>query len=133
MDILRRYRDFIVYTVFGALATALNAGLYQLFYVHAGMTNVVSTISAWTITLIFTFVTNKFFVYRSKECTMKGVLAEAWKFFLCRSLSGVFDTVFMYVSVDICHFVPLLMKLIASVFVGLINYFGGKLLIFRTR
>ena len=133
MEFIRKHRDFILYTVFGALATALNAGLYQLFYAHAGIINVISTISAWTVTLLFTFITNKIFVYRSKESTIKGVLAEAWKFFLCRSLSGVFDTIFMYISVDLCHFMPLLMKLIASVFVGLINYFGGKLMVFRTR
>lgn len=133
MNIFKKYRDFFVYMIFGAMATIINAGLYALFFQIIQISNVSSTIIAWVITLIFAFFTNKFFVYRSNEKRVKYVIKEFYQFFLCRVLSGIFDVIFMFITVDILSLYPILMKLIAALFVGLINYFGGKLIIFKNR
>ena len=133
MNVFKQYRDFFIYMIFGAMATALNAGLYALFFQIIQISNVSSTIIAWVITLIFAFFTNKFFVYRSNEKRVKYVIKEFYQFFLCRVLSGIFDVIFMFITVDILSLYPILMKLIAALFVGLINYFGGKLIIFKNR
>lgn len=133
MKLFNKYRDFIIYTVFGAQATLLNAFLYMLFYQKLLINNVVSTILAWTVTFVFAFITNKFFVYRSKEKRIKYIIIEFINFFLCRSFSGLFDVMFMFISVDLLKLYPLLMKFISAIFVGLINYFGGKLFIFKRK
>lgn len=133
MNVLKKYRDFIVYIVFGFQATILNALLYMIFYQKLMINNVVSTIIAWIATLVFAFFTNKFFVYRSREQRVKYIFVEFINFFLCRLLSGVFDVIFMFISVDLLNLQPLVMKLIAALGVGLINYFGGKLFIFKSR
>lgn len=133
MNILKRYRDFFVYMIFGAMATIINAGLYALLFQYIQISNVGSTIIAWVITLIFAFFTNKFFVYKSDEKRVKYVIKEFYQFFLCRLLSGIFDVLFMFITVDILSLYPVIMKLIAALFVGLINYFGGKLVIFKNR
>ena len=133
MNILKKYRDFFVYIVFGFQATILNALLYMIFYQKFMISNVISTIIAWTITLVFAFFTNKFFVYKSTERRVKYIFVEFINFFLCRLLSGVLDVIFMFISVDLLNLLPLLMKFIAALGVGLINYFGGKLFIFKSR
>ncbi len=133
MNIFKKYRDFFVYMIYGAMATIINAGIYALLFQVVQISNVSSTIIAWIITLIFAFFTNKFFVYRSDEKRIKFVIKEFYQFFLCRALSGIFDVLFMYITVDILSLHPILMKLIAALFVGLINYYGGKLIIFKDR
>ncbi|MDY4066144.1 GtrA family protein [Bullifex sp.] len=133
MNVLKKYRDFFVYIVFGFQATILNALLYMIFYQKFMISNVISTIIAWTITLVFAFFTNKFFVYKSTERRVKYIFVEFINFFLCRLLSGVLDVIFMFISVDLLNLLPLLMKFIAALGVGLINYFGGKLFIFKSR
>ena len=67
MNIFKKYRDFFVYMIYGAMATIINAGIYALLFQVVQISNVSSTIIAWIITLIFAFFTNKFFVYRSDE------------------------------------------------------------------
>lgn len=133
MNVLKKYRDFFAYIVFGFQATILNALLYMIFYQKFMISNVISTIIAWTITLVFAFFTNKFFVYKSTERRVKYIFVEFINFFLCRLLSGVLDVIFMFISVDLLNLLPLLMKFIAALGVGLINYFGGKLFIFKSR
>lgn len=105
----------------------------MIFYQKFMISNVISTIIAWTITLVFAFFTNKFFVYKSTERRVKYIFVEFINFFLCRLLSGVLDVIFMFISVDLLNLLPLLMKFIAALGVGLINYFGGKLFIFKSR
>ena len=133
LDTAKKYSDFLVYCVFGALATFVNAGSYWVFYEKAHIKNVPATLLAWFITLVFAFFTNKIFVYRSKGWNLAQIIKESSGFFICRALTGIFDVLFMYITVDVLDWIPLLMKLIAALIVGIINYLVGKLLIFSNR
>jgi len=139
----KKYRDFLVYIVFGAMATGVNTFGFWLFYeklyilqsisISFDISNIVSTILAWIITIFFAFFTNKLFVYRSKSWKLRIVIKEIIEFVLCRAFSELFDIAFMYLTVSILNLHSVLMKFIAALLVGLINYFGGKLVIFRKK
>ena len=130
---LRKYSDFFVYMIFGAMATAINTFGYAFLYEVVHIPNVMSTVLALIVTIIFAFFTNKVFVYRSKGWKPSQLWKEASGFLLCRTLTGIFDVVFMYVSVDVLDLIPVLMKFIAAIFVGIANYLVGKLLIFSRK
>ena len=130
---LRKYSDFFVYMIFGAMATAINTFGYAFLYEVVHIPNVMSTVLALIVTIIFAFFTNKVFVYRSKGWKPSQLWKEASGFLLCRTLTGIFDVVFMYVSVDVMNLIPVLMKFIAAIFVGIANYLVGKLLIFSRK
>ena len=130
---VKEYSDFFVYMIFGAMATAINTFGYALLYEGVGMPNVVSTLLALIVTIIFAFFTNKIFVYRSKGWALSQLWKEASGFLLCRTLTGIFDVVFMYITVDLMKWIPVLMKFIAAIFVGIANYLVGKLLIFSKK
>ena len=130
---LRKYSDFFVYMIFGAMATAINTFGYAFLYEVVHIPNVISTVLALIVTIIFAFFTNKVFVYRSKGWKPSQLWKEASGFLLCRTLTGIFDVVFMYVSVDVMDLIPVLMKFIAAIFVGIANYLVGKLLIFSRK
>ena len=130
---IRKYSDFFVYMIFGAMATAINTFGYAFLYEVVHIPNVMSTVLALIVTIIFAFFTNKVFVYRSKGWKPSQLWKEASGFLLCRTLTGIFDVVFMYVSVDVMDLIPVLMKFIAAIFVGIANYLVGKLLIFSRK
>lgn len=133
MGFLKKHRAFIVYNIFGFMATLLNASLYALFYNRAGLSNVLSTFASLILTIVFAFFTNKLWVYKSGDWSMHNVMLEFSSFFGARAISSVFDLVFMYVTVDIMSLHPVSMKLISALAVGLINYFFGKSIFYRSR
>ncbi len=128
-----RYRTFIIYMVFGFLATVLETFLYWLFYEILGISNMVSTVIAIFITITFAFFTNKIFVYQSKEWRLRLVVKELLSFYWFRALTGLFNMGFMYVTVDLLAWWPVGMKAIAAVLVGIMNYLLGLLVIFRKK
>ena len=129
--IIEKYSDFILYMIFGALATAINTAGYWLLYSILGIPNLLSTALALTITIIFAFFTNKMFVYKSKSWEIAVLIKESSGFLICRALTGIFDMLFMLIAVDVLALFPVLMKLIAALLVGLMNYLAGKFLIFK--
>ena len=122
---------FIRYCLVGALATALETGLYMLFYEVMGIPNVISVFVAWFLTVLFAFLTNKYFVYRSLG--RKDILKELLSFFSCRIGTGVFNLLWMFITVDLLSLWPLLMKLFSALIVGIINYVVGKVMIFKKK
>ncbi len=130
---IREYKDFIIYCIFGAMATGVNMVSYHLLYNIAGMGNVISTFLAWLFAVTFAFFTNKFFVFVSFDRSLKTVMMELIGFFSCRISTGVLDIIFMYITVDLLSLRPVLFKFISNLIVGIINYLVGKLVIFKKR
>ena len=122
---------FIRYCLVGALATALETGLYMLFYEVMGIPNVISVFVAWFLTVLFAFVTNKYFVYRAKGG--ERIVKELLSFFSCRIGTGVYNIVWMFITVDVLSWNPLWMKLFSALIVGIINYVVGKVMIFKKK
>lgn len=129
----KKYGTFILYNIYGFSATLLETFLYWLFYVKAGINNVISTILATFITITYAFFTNKIMVYQSKDWRLSTVFKEAGSFYGFRTVSTFFNIGYMYVTVDLLHWMPVLMKMIAALIVGMINYILGKKFIFRDR
>ncbi|MGN1190692.1 MAG: GtrA family protein [Candidatus Ornithospirochaeta sp.] len=128
---LKARATFIRYCIVGAAATLLETGLYMLLYEKLGIYNVISTFVAWFLTVLFAFLTNKYFVYRSNSG--EKVIKELLSFFSCRIGTGIFNLVWMYVTVDLLDWTPLVMKLLSALMVGIINYLVGKVMIFKKK
>ena len=122
---------FIRYCIAGALATLLETVLYMLLYDKLGIYNVISTFLAWFITVFFAFMTNKYFVYKAKSGDK--IIKELLAFFSCRIGTGIFNLVWMFVTVDFLVWNPLYMKLLSALIVGVINYLVGKMMIFKKK
>ena len=127
----QRYRDILVYLVFGVLTTVVNYLVYLPCYNLLGMGAAASNVIAWVAAVAFAFVTNKPFVFRSYDWSPKVVVPELTKFVACRIVSGAAETVILLVSVDILHGNGNLWKLITSILVVILNYVASKLVVFR--
>jgi len=131
LALLRRHREAVVYLIFGALTTAVNYAvylpLYNLLHLSASFSSAVS----WAVAVIFAFLTNKPFVFQSKDWRWKTVAPEFAKFVLCRVGSGLAEIGILLITVDILGFNGNIWKLLVSVLVVILNYLASKLLVFR--
>ena len=129
--LLVRYRDVLVYLVFGVLTTAVNYIVYLPCYNVLGLSGSASNAIAWVGAVAFAYLTNKPFVFRSHDWSAKTVIPELTKFVGCRIGSGVLETAIIFFTVDLLGWNGNVMKLLTSVLVVVLNYIGSKLLVFK--
>lgn len=134
----RQHREIIIYLLIGALTTVVNFAIYLPLLWWAKLPASISNAIAWVIVILFAYVTNKLFVFQSKDWSARVALPEFLKFVGCRIASGVFETVFLALTIDLpqlgdLKWYSLTMKLIACIGVVILNYVGSKLLVFRKK
>ena len=129
--LLEKYRDVVVYVVFGVLTTVVNYVVYLPCYNMLHLSGSVSNAIAWVGAVAFAYVTNKPFVFQSHDWSAKTVVQELTKFVGCRLGSGVLETAIIFLTVDWLSWNGNVMKLATSVLVVVLNYVGSKLLVFK--
>lgn len=130
LKIFYKFKKEWLYIFYGILTTLINIIFYYLFYEILDFTNVISNFIAWILAVNFAFITNKLFVFRSRNSSKTIVIKEMRVFFILRISTGIIDIIFMYITVDLFLFNSIIMKLIASAIVIVLNYFGSKLFVF---
>jgi len=130
-ELIKKYKPFIFYVIFGVSTTAINIITYAVCYEHLHIANVPSNIIAWTLAVAFAFITNKLWVFGSKNMSMKTILNELWKFITARLAVGLVDLAIMYVAVDICHGPGVVFKVVAGIVTIILNFVLSKLVVFR--
>ena len=126
-----KYWDILSYLFFGVMTTVVNYLVYLPLYNGMGMSATASNAVAWVVAVAFAYLTNKPFVFRSNDLSMKTVVPELTKFVSCRIGSGLAETLIILVTVDILGWNGNIWKLITSVLVVVLNYVASKLFIFK--
>lgn len=130
-SLVEKYWDVITYLIFGVLTTVVNYVVYLPVYNLLGLSAAVSNAIAWVVAVAFAYLTNKPFVFKSYDWSAKTVIPELTKFVSCRVASGLAETLILLVTVDMLHWNGNVWKLVTSVLVVILNYFGSKLLVFK--
>ena len=129
-----KYRETFWYLVFGGLTTLLNLVVFYVMYEWMGIDKVVSNTVAWIAGVLFAFVTNKLFVFRSQGWSGRKMLWEFATFVAARIFSGVFDTVFLLAFTGwIVAFPAMPVKIISNILVIIMNYVFSKWIVFRKK
>lgn len=132
-NLIIKYRHFILYAIFGVLTTVVNIAAYWLCTRVIGLGTVPSTVIAWFLAVFFAYITNRRLVFESEAAGMREILIEILKFFAMRAATGIFDIVFMYVTVDVLHWNDVAMKFISNVIVIVLNYLASRLVVFKRK
>lgn len=128
-----KYRSILIYIIFGVLTTAVNYLVYIPCLNLLGLSASVSNVIAWCVAVLFAFLTNKPFVFESKDWSVKTVVPEFTKFVGTRVASGLVETLILLVTVDLLGWNGNIWKLVTNVIVVILNYIGSKLLVFRKK
>ena len=128
-----KYKEIILYLVFGGVTTAVNYGVYVLLSHVLNMGVVPSNIIAWIFAVAVAFISNKILVFESKSKEIRTVLREIIEFVLARLSTLVIETVLLWIFVDQLHVNDLIMKIITNVIVVILNYIFSKFIIFKKK
>ena len=145
--LITKYKELIVYFVFGLCTTVVNLITFKIFNLILGDEKyLVSNVFAWFLSVVFAYTTNKIFVFKSKDWGMKTLLKEVISFFSSRVFTFVIEESGLYFLVDIMNlkdvqldvFVitvsgEMISKLIVGVLVVIINYIFSKMFIFKKK
>ena len=146
-NLIIKYKELIIYGIFGVGTTLVNFLTYKLFNVILGVDLYwASNIIAWFVSVVFAYITNKLFVFESKRWDIRLVLKEASSFFTARVFSLVVEQVGLIALVDFVGMKDLLWqilgfniggeliaKVILAVVVVVLNYVFSKLVVFRKK
>lgn len=129
----KNMRELFLYGVFGALSTILDIGLFLLFANVLNIHYLIANAVAWVIAVIFSFLANKYYVFRSKSFKKEIWMKEAAEFFGARGLACGVDMGGMYLLVSIIGINKNYAKLIVTFIVIVINYILSKFWIFKNK
>jgi putative flippase GtrA len=130
---LQKYRGLILYGIFGICTTLVNIATYWLCarVLHLPLTP--STVTAWILSVLFAYFTNRKWVFESQAEGTDAVLKEVLSFFASRLSTGLLDWLIMYLCVKRLGMDDMLVKTAANVLVIVLNYILGKFVVFRKR
>lgn len=125
-----KYREALLYLFFGGCTTLVNIVAFYIVR-KFGVSTYITNIIAWFLSVVFAFITNKLFVFESKNTSIKDSFKECFSFFLFRVISLVFDMGIMYLLIDLLNINEMVSKVFSNIFVVIINYVFSKLFIFK--
>lgn len=130
-NMIQKYRAVILYLMFGVLTTCVNVITYWLMAHAWKIPTLLSTTIAWIIAVLFAYLTNRKWVFKSKASEKGSIIREIISFFTCRFVTGIMDLGCMLLLVDIMHFHDIIIKFVSNVLVIILNYITSKLIIFK--
>ena len=159
-ELFNKYREIILYVVFGAVTTLTNWIVYEItvrlmkldltavkiesnivYTVFKGASGKTVTLLfaanfiAWLAAVIVAFVTNKIWVFESKSWKPKTVVKEAGEFTAARIATGFLEWfgVPALVIAGMNQYDGLPAKILVSIIVVIVNYFFSKFIIFKKK
>lgn len=127
----KKYEELILYVFFGGLTTVVNIVVYGVCADILNIYYLIANLAAWFLSVLFAYVTNRTWVFKSKKRGAAAILREFGLFVSGRIMSGAGDMLIMFVCVSLAGLPGLVAKILANVFVVIFNYVFSKLIIFR--
>ena len=126
-----KYKEVILYLIFGGLTTLVNIVGYILLSRWLQMDTMSANGIALALSILFAYVTNKLFVFESRTDSLSAAVREFCSFITCRLITMAIDMMIMYVTVDILGWYDVAMKVLANILVIALNFVFIKLIIFK--
>ena len=121
----------ILYVIFGMLTTIVNLISYYFFSNIMSINYLISNMISWIISVLFAYITNKFYVFNSKDTSKDIIIKEFIKFVNCRLTSGIIEMILLFLLVDIIKVNDVISKLVIGVIVVILNFIFSKLFVFK--
>lgn len=134
----KKYEELIKYGIFGVLTTIVSWGTYAIF-VKLGIEINCSNILSWVCGVTFAFITNKWFVFKSKTFDKKILFKEITTFLSSRIGTGIIAIVLfpilynMGMNGEFLGTDGFLAKITTSVIEIILNWVLSKYLVFNKK
>lgn len=130
----QKHREVLLYLFAGGLTTIVNYATYLVcawLLADFAQRTMLATGIAWALSVLFAYVINRSWVFRSQTRGFGPVCRELGAFLAARVFSGVLDLGIMYAAVDVMRLNDKVIKLASNVLVVVINHIFSKMFIFK--
>ena len=129
----RKHQEGMRYLIFGALSTVINILVFAICSKVIHLETIRSNIIAWIVAVLFAYVTNKWWVFKSKVSNKKELFKEIMSFFSARVFTLIVETAFLWVVIDKLNWSEIPMKIISNILVIILNFILSKIFIFKDK
>ncbi len=131
-DFYDKHESVLLYLVVGGLTTVVSLAA-QYIPKYLGLPTAANTTISWICAVTFAFFANKVWVFKNESNTKRDWLAQASAFYGARLVTYFLELGFMMLTVEVLSQNEYIMKIIAQVFILVINYLFSKLVVFRKK
>jgi putative flippase GtrA len=128
---MKKNHEIFNYVLFGILTTIINIVVYYYFIHFIENDYILATSIAWFLSVLFAYITNKIFVFKTKSKNYKYLFQEIFNFIFFRAASYFLDIIMMIILIELLYFNVLYSKIIVNIVVIVSNYLISKLFIFK--
>lgn len=133
ISLYKKYEEQILYIFFGGLTTLVNLAVFFCSTRLLNINELWATIIGFILSVLFAYVTNRIFVFKSKAKGIKNIVREVTSFFGCRLFSGGLDLALTAVFITWLQLYDVPVKIIINIVVIVLNYLFSKLFIFKKK
>ena len=135
LDLLKKYKEIIMYLIFGVLTTVVSVAtriilFHTILSENSPLQVQIATIISNAVGIIFAYFTNRKFVFESKN---KNKFKEFVSFVTGRISTLLMDMLIMFVGVTLLKGNSTVITLISQVLVIVANYLISKLIVFKKK
>lgn len=132
LDLYRKYEELVNYVIVGGMTTVVSwvvyfGSVYTFLDANDAFQLQVANVLSWVIAVAFAYVTNRIFVFKSKE---KNIGKELLHFTGSRVSTLILDMVVMFLMVTCMGIHDGISKIVSAVLVTITNYVLSKLFVF---
>lgn len=128
INLYKKYEEIVNYLIVGGLTTLVSIVIYAVCTKGFHINYMVSNVISWIISVLFAYITNRMFVFKSKS---NNIALEIYQFFKYRIFSFLIDVLLMYVLVELINIDDMISKIIVQIIVIVLNYVFSKLFVFK--
>lgn len=127
----RKHKELLLYIIFGGLTTVISIAVFGVFSYIICLNEVTANTISWICAVSFSYVTNRVWVFGNVANGIIAVIREAISFFSARLITLFFENLLLFLFVTCLYQNKMIIKIIANIFVMIMNYIISKLFVFR--
>lgn len=139
LELYKKHNEIINYLIVGVLTTIVSlitkwGLLFTVLDASIALELQIAVIISWILAVIFAYITNRIFVFKSKN---KNIIKEIISFFSSRLITLGMEMIIMWFFVTLLKLNSdtwvLIWTLVVQVIVTVANYIFSKLLVFKNK
>lgn len=128
-----KLKQIISYLFWGAATTGVNVAAFWICRKDSVFSVQIAVGIAWFVSVLFAYITNRKYVFDSRQKGFFPLLIECGIFFTSRIFTGAIDIFFTVFLVSIVKTNEITAKIISNIVVIILNYILSLLIVFSQK
>jgi len=137
MDLYKKNKEIVNYVIVGGLTTVVSLGvkwglLFTVLDASDGVQLQIANVISWICAVLFAYVTNRIFVFNSKN---KNILKEMSSFFGARLVTLLMESILLWFFITLLKMDSdtwvIIWTIVTQFMILVLNYVFSKLFVFK--